>query len=73
MIFSYLLDHLGFPKRCGLGMLGHSDKHHWKEEPAHLWAWAQADPASSETGEAKWPGFLFVALSLAAVCLHHLG
>lgn len=70
--FPYHLDHSGFSKRCGLVMLGHSDKHTWKEEPPHLWAWALADPTSFGTGEAKWPGSLFVALSLAAVCLHHL-
>lgn len=43
-----------------------------QEETPHLWAWAQADLASSGTGGARWPGSPFVALSLAAVCLHHL-
>ena len=49
----------------------YSDKE--SQETPHLWAWARADPASSGTGEARWPGSPSGALSLAAACLHHLG
>lgn len=59
------------PQRYGLGMLGLLGLGYPGEMP-YLWAWAQADLASSGTGEARWPGSLSVALSLAAACQHRL-
>ena len=60
------------PKDVVLACWAHSDKDSQEETP-HLWAWARADPASSGTGEARWPGSPSGALSPAAACLHHLG
>lgn len=56
------------PQIRGLGLLGPG----YPGEMPHLWAWAQADLASSGTGEARWRGSLSVAPSLAAACQHHL-